>query len=72
MPSIVEILTRSMAIGSIANRAQNLKRTTDLLLEPPLSVYSVTDHVKGREIADFGYTDSAETIGKWWDNQLKL
>lgn len=72
MPSIVEILTRSMAIGSIANRAQNLKRTTDLLLEPPLSVYSVTDHVKGREIAKFGYTDSAETIGKWWDNQLKL
>jgi NTE family protein/lysophospholipid hydrolase len=72
MPSIVEILTRSMAIGSIANRTMMLNRATDLLLEPPLSTYSVTDHVKGPEIADVGYVNSAETIGKWWDNQLKL
>ncbi|GGF10611.1 cyclic nucleotide-binding protein [Aliidongia dinghuensis] len=72
MPNIVEILTRSMAIGSIANRTIMLQRATDLLLEPPLSVYAVTDHVKGREIAEFGYTDSAERISAWWDNQLKL
>ncbi|HEV2678758.1 MAG TPA: cyclic nucleotide-binding and patatin-like phospholipase domain-containing protein [Aliidongia sp.] len=72
MPNIVEILTRSMAIGSIANRAQNLKRTTDLLLEPELKDYSVTDHVKGRAIAEFGYTDSIGRVAKWWDNQLKL
>jgi NTE family protein/lysophospholipid hydrolase len=72
MPSIVEILTRSMAIGSIANRTMMLNRATDLLLEPPLSTYSVTDHVKGPEIAEVGYANAAETIGQWWGKQLKL
>src|SRR6202011_3515791 len=62
MPNIVEILARSMSIGSHANRALMLKRATDLLLEPPLKAYSVMDHVKGEEIADKGHSFAQEMI----------
>jgi len=72
MPSIVEILVRSMSVGSLANRALMPKRATDLLLEPPLKAYSVMDHAKGAEIAEKGYSYAQDMIGNWWANQLKL
>jgi NTE family protein/lysophospholipid hydrolase len=72
MPNIIEILTQSMSIGSSANRRLMLKRATDLLLELPLSNYSVTDHGKGEEIAERGYFYTHESIGNWWMRQPKL
>jgi NTE family protein/lysophospholipid hydrolase len=71
-PGIVEILSRSMAIGGLANRERLLKRATDLLLTPPTAQYAITDHKLGFEIADVGYQDTHKRVLSWWENQPKL
>ncbi|MBK1665922.1 cyclic nucleotide-binding protein [Rhodospirillum rubrum] len=69
MPGIREIIGRSMAIGSLAQRKKVLRRKTDLKLCPPVGGFPMHGHKKGVQISDIGYISTRNDIVDWWARQ---
>ena len=64
LPSILDILMRTIVVGSVP-RAEQVRRTADLFLEPPIEKYGMLEFDAMDEIADVGYQYARRKLDDW-------
>lgn len=69
VPSIVEVLSRTVAVAGLHFEQTHERDTADLLLQPPVAQFRTLDFGNVRVIADVGYAPSLEALRVWWGSQ---
>lgn len=64
LPSILDILMRTIVVGSVP-RAEQVRQTADLFLEPPIEKYGMLQFDAMEEIADVGYQYARRKLADW-------
>lgn len=67
IPSIIQIMLRTMEVGSVSRR-QALSKSADLYLRPPLQGVKPTDFAEAGEIASLGYRSAKDAVAGWLEN----
>ncbi len=69
-PGILDVLQRSLVLGSVYLRGQ-LKRQhlADLVLHPPVGEWGLFDYASQRAIAERGYESSRDELAAWWSGR---
>jgi predicted acylesterase/phospholipase RssA len=71
VPGVVSVLMKSAEIGTAAKmREQALQ--ADLLLQPPVTKFGLTDTKSFDKIVQAGYDDACEHIEIWLDNNAEI
>ncbi|MCP5373198.1 MAG: cyclic nucleotide-binding domain-containing protein [Hyphomicrobiales bacterium] len=65
VPNIVDIITRSTAIGGLAQKQRVMQGIADVYLKPPVAKYAIMGYSDGPEIADIGYDDAMRSLEDW-------
>ena len=68
MPNVLDILFRSQLLHHTVHM-RDARHRADLLLQPDLGAFSLSDHLRYRAISEAGYEASIEPIRKWWAEQ---
>jgi predicted acylesterase/phospholipase RssA/CRP-like cAMP-binding protein len=64
VPGVISVLMKSAEIGT-ASRVRELADDADLLLQPPVSRFGLTDIKSFDKIVDAGYEHTREQLSKW-------
>jgi predicted acylesterase/phospholipase RssA/CRP-like cAMP-binding protein len=71
VPGVVSVLLKSAEIGTAA-KMRELAGQADLLLQPPVTRFGLTDVRSFDKIVQAGYDDARERIAGWLDNNADV
>jgi NTE family protein/lysophospholipid hydrolase len=69
VPSIMEVLARTVAVAGLHFEQTHERDAADLLLEPPVAPFGTLEFGNVRVIAEAGYEPSLEALRAWWARQ---
>lgn len=69
LPSIVEVLSRTVAVAGLHFGREHAQDSADLLLQPPVAPFGTLEFGNVQVIANVGYEPSLEALKAWWSSQ---
>jgi predicted acylesterase/phospholipase RssA/CRP-like cAMP-binding protein len=69
LPSIVEVLSRTVAVAGLHFEQKHEHDTADLLIQPPVAAFGTLEFGNVHVIATVSYEPALAALREWWDGQ---